>query len=153
MLEISCLGSSLAEYDTNSWRIAREYDSKIIRDIELGHKTWESLNKSIDPTAWTFAREIVPPKAKKDLDKPMGKSQKLCTTWNSFKQNGCHYESNNQGETCVYQHACSKCKAKGLIRKHKAWQCDEVETVSKSPSSNASKSTVVTTGTTVPTSV
>ena len=52
------------------------------------------------------------------------KSHKMGTTYNTFRNTGCHYEFNNNGENCVYLHCCSKCKSKGLIKKHKARQCD-----------------------------
>ena len=65
VLEIACLGSGIRDFDTHSWRIAREYDSKILEDVEQGYKHWLTLNKCIDPTAWTTARELVPvPKIK-----------------------------------------------------------------------------------------
>ena len=141
VLEISCLGSSISDFDNHSWRIAREYDGRITRDIEMGYKTWESLNKSIDPTAWQFARETVPPKIKKDNTEKPSKSQRLCTTYNAFKMGvGCHYEHNNAGESCIYQHVCSKCKSKGLVKKHKAWQCEE-DTPSSRVSTSVSTST------------
>ena len=78
VLEITCLGSSLSDFDSHSWKISREYDNKVIRDIEMGYKTWESLDKCIDPTAWTFARELVPPKSKKEFTDRPSKYQKMC---------------------------------------------------------------------------
>ena len=132
VFEIVCLGSSLSDFDSHGWKVGKEYYSKIIRDIEMGYKSWGTLDRSIDPTAWTYAKEIAPPKpspaqAKQSKAQQPGQtsSAKLCTTWNGFKQQGCHYESNNPGETCVFQHICSKCKAKGLTKKHKAWQCTD----------------------------
>ena len=141
VLEISCLGSSMSDFDTHAWKVGREYDSKIVRDIETGHKSWETLGSSIDPTAWAFAKELVPPKTKPNNDRNT-KSQKICTTWNTFKDSGCHYEHNNAGETCVYQHICSKCK-----KKHKAWQCDEQDVGKQKP---PARSTAVTTTTVTP---
>ena len=51
VFEISCLGSNLADFDGYSWRVGREYNTKIVKDIENGYKTWESLDRNIDPTA------------------------------------------------------------------------------------------------------
>ena len=61
MIQIVCLGSSNADYNSLSWRIAREYNSRIVNDIEVGLKNWENLNRSIDPICWAFAKTIVSP--------------------------------------------------------------------------------------------
>ena len=55
-LEIVCLGSSLSDFDSYSWKVAREYNSQIIKDIETGYKTWGNLNRCIDPTNWAYAK-------------------------------------------------------------------------------------------------
>ena len=62
VFEMVCLGSKLSDFDSYSWKVGREYDSKVVKDIEMGYKTWSSLDHSIDPTAWTYAKEVVPPK-------------------------------------------------------------------------------------------
>ena len=65
VLEIVCLESLLSDFDSASWRVAREYDSKIVEDISTGVKSWESLDQSIDSTAWTYAQKMAPPKVSK----------------------------------------------------------------------------------------
>ena len=149
VLEMVCLGSSLSDFDTHSWKIGKEYDKKIIRDIEQGFKSWQTLDRSIDPTAWAYARELVPPKPRinnpgKTVSSAQIGSGKVCTTWNTFRKEGCHYEFHNQGETCVFQHFCSKCKVKGLQKKHKAWQCNETDTSKQPPAANTTAQTVTT---------
>ena len=123
------MGSSLSDFDSHSWRVAREYDNKIVKDIEQGFKSWESLDKCIDPTAWTYARELVPKpnKAESNQNKSQQNSnQKLCTTYNTFRKEGCSYEHSNPGEKCVYLHFCSKCRQKGFPnRRHKAINCQD----------------------------
>ena len=148
VLEITCLGSNLSEFDSHSWRIGREYDQKVIRDIEQGFKAWNTFDRSIDPTSWAYARELVPPKSrpnnvgKSGDPKQVGGSGKVCTTWNTFKKDGCHYEHNNPGEVCVFQHFCSKCKARAQQKKHKAWQCSEPDSEQHSATSGAVTSSV-----------
>ena len=126
VLEITCLGSALSDFDSPSWKVAREYDQKIVKNIEEGYKTWETLDKCIDPTSWTYARELVP-KTKNDQNfnkNQGGSTQKVCTTWNTFRNQGCSYEFNNPGERCVYLHVCSKCKQKGFPnRQHQLINC------------------------------
>ena len=143
VLEIACLGSVIRDFDSHSWRIAREYDSKILQDISMGFKTWLNLDKCIDSSAWQYARELVPPKAKSDQisNKTQNPSQKLCTTFNTFRKDGCSFEFNNPGEQCVYLHACSKCRQKGYPnRPHKAINCRDNAETKPQPTSVASTS-------------
>ena len=148
VLDIVCLGSTLTDFDTHAWKVGKEYDAKIIRDIEQGLKHWDTLDRAIDPTAWTYAKELAPPKPKPNsqvgkVGQSTGSGGKMCTTWNGFKKDGCHYEANNPGETCVFQHVCNKCKAKGSMKKHKAWQCDDKDgTKQQVVSSNTSSANV-----------
>ena len=141
VFEIVSLSSSLSDFDHVSWKIGKAYDDRIVSDVEVGNKHWLSLDKSIDSTAWQFARELVGKnKPTQNQSKPQGgnsNSTKMCTTWNSFRKDGCHYEHTNPGEVCVFQHVCSRCK-----KKHKVWQCPENQQ-SNSPSAptNAASST------------
>ena len=122
-LEIVCLGSSLSDFDSYSWKVAREYDSKIVKDIEQGYKTWGNLNRCIDPSAWNFAKEMVPKHNKpaqnaKNSNSSQNSNQKMCTTYNTFRKEGCSFEHSNPGENCIFIHACSTCRQKGLGLKH-----------------------------------
>ena len=133
VFEISCLASGLTDFDSYGWRVAREYDSKVLSDIEHGLKTWDNLGKNICPMSWQFAKELVPKSAPKATAPANGNKSasgnplRICTTWNTYrKENICHYESTNPGESCVFSHICSKCyKSKGVQKRHKAWQCTE----------------------------
>ena len=96
----------------------------------MGFKTWLGLDKCIDSSAWQYARELVPPKSRSEQgsNKSQNSSQKLCTTFNTFRKEGCSFEFNNPGERCIYLHACSKCRQKGFPnRPHKAINCKENE--------------------------
>ena len=78
-LEIDLLGSSLYDFDNHSWQIGREYNARLINDIEVGLKSWESLGKSIDPTCWTFARECVScPKQQPENFNSFNETDKKC---------------------------------------------------------------------------
>ena len=127
IVEIICLGSTIDDYDHQSWRIAREYDSRFINDIEIGLKDWENFNPSIDCTCWTYAKdyvasnfkgEIVTP-TEQDLEFPIDHTefshniypeicldcqdgyingQKFCTSWNVLRKEGCQFEYLNPGK-------------------------------------------------------
>ena len=118
----------------------------MVSDIEEGLRSWETLDKNIDPMAWTFSKEVVQrPQQSQNASKKQansnGPTQKMCTTWNTFRKSGCHFENSNPGQSCIYLHLCSKCNAKGLKKNHKAWECTEPEplrtstTVSNVPNS------------------
>ena len=150
VLEIALLGSGLNDYDSPAWRVSRDYNEKIVKDVEFGIKSFEFLSKSIDPMAWTLAKELQKPSKSNPQN---GKSnvsnngtQKMCTTWNSFRNEGCQWEHSHPGESCVYQHICSFCKGKGLSRKHKFWQCLEKDKESsrQAPAPSAQTSAPVT---------
>ena len=143
VLEIVALSSSLNDFDSNAWKIGKEYNARIISDIEHGIKRWESLDRAIDPTAWQFAKELVgKSKSTANQTKSQGNSNsntKICTTYNSFRKNGCHYEHTNPGEVCVFQHSCSHGK-----KNHKVWQCPEKQNAS-APAPGTTTATVSTT--------
>ena len=138
--EVACLSSNLATFAEPSWQVAREYDSRIISDIESGAKTWEGLSNGLETDAIYVAKEIVEQKkAKKpvkiksdqaDVTK-VEKSKKDpkangCTTYNTHRASeGCYWEHLNKGEQCVFEHFCSWCKLnRNAVEKHKIIQCE-----------------------------
>ena len=136
VFEIVSLSSSLTDFDSTAWRIGKAYNDRIVSDIEFANKSWDTLDKGIDSTAWQLAKElVVKAKTSQTQNRPQGNnsnSTKICTTWNTFRKEGCYYEYTNPGEVCVFQHICSRCK-----RRHKAWQCPSPEEKSGSASSSA----------------
>ena len=147
VLEIVCLSSNLSDFDNNSWKVGKEYDSRVVATLELGLQHWETLSPTIDPTALVFAKEVhsrskVSTNQTKTQSNGGSSNAKLCTTYNTFRKDGCSFEHNNPGEVCIFQHVCSTCRSKGLVRKHKAWQCQESQSSSQStPVSSAAINT------------
>ena len=99
--------------------------------------------------SWSYAKEVTKPNPKPNNQQtkanPTNRVQKICTTWNSFRKEGiCHYEFSNPGESCVYLHHCSKCKAKGLSKRHKEFQCTESENTAPASAAPSSSVTPVT---------
>ena len=136
VFEIACLSSSLNSFSDPAWTIAREYDNRVMSDIESGAKNWNSLSNSIEPDAIYCAKETVDNrnrlnKVKKNvptnpMKKEGEKSKKVCTTFNTHRSSeGCYFEQQNEGKTCVYEHSCSWCKAnRNAVEKHKAINCE-----------------------------
>ena len=84
--EITCLSSSLSDFNSPEWQISREYDRRLISDLEVGLKSWDTLKNCIDPTCWSYAKEVVQniqPNSKSSSRSP-DRGHKLCITWNKF---------------------------------------------------------------------
>ena len=102
------------------WQIGRDYDHRIISDIEVGLKSWDSLKKCFDPTCWSLAKELVPKlnQVSQNFNKSPNRAHKLCTTCNKFCKQGCQFEHSNPGQSCIFIHKCSIC-----CGDHKAIYC------------------------------
>lgn len=137
VFEVACLSSNLSCFTDPSWQIAREYDARVIADIEAGVKTWDSLANGLESDSIYCAKETVelknkakkPPRDLKDPKKPKDPKEsknKGCTTYNLHRaSDGCFWEHNNKGETCVFEHFCSWCKAnRNVTEKHKSVNCE-----------------------------
>ena len=137
--EVCCLSSNLSTFAEPSWQVAREYDARIMSDIESGGKTWEGLSNGLETDAIYVAKEICELKNKKrakteKTDKVDVKSDKSkkdpksngCTTYNTHRaSDGCYWEHLNKGEKCVYDHFCSWCKTnRNLVEQHKSLTCE-----------------------------
>ena len=143
VFEIACLSSSLSSFSDPSWQVAREYDARVIADIESGVKTWDKLSQGLETDSIYCAKETVElkNKGKKPVKEPKDsknagkvedeKSRKLdprkngCTTFNTHRASeGCYWEHVNKG-TCIFEHFCSWCKANRDIKeKHKSLNCE-----------------------------
>ena len=133
VFEIACLSSSLTSFSDPAWLIAREYDTRVISDIESGAKSWTTLSNGIEPDSIYCAKETVDNRQKakkanqaKESKKDSRKEKKACTTYNTHRSSeGCYWESQHQGETCVFEHYCSWCKQnRNAVEKHKALNCE-----------------------------
>ena len=134
VFEIACLSSSLTSFSEPAWLVAREYDTRVISDIESGVKAWESLSNGIESDSIYCAKETVENRNKAKVKQPKdpklvkdGKgNKKPCTTYNTHKSSdGCYWEQQNKGETCVFDHFCSWCKQnRNVVEKHKSVTCE-----------------------------
>ena len=49
----------MSSFTDNSWQVAREYDTRVISDIESGSKSWCSLSKGLETDALYCANQTV----------------------------------------------------------------------------------------------
>lgn len=135
VFEVACLSSNLTTFTDPSWQVAREYDARVIADIESGAKDWETLSGGLETDAIYCAKEIIELKNKvkkpsKDLKETRKlkdpKDSKICSTYNTHRSSeGCYWEHTNKGEVCVFDHHCSWCKAnRDTKEKHKLIHCE-----------------------------
>ena len=122
-----CLSSDLSHFNHSSFDVGKSYNFRVLNDLETGVKTWETLNRSIDPTCWIFAQQAAASHDKKFASENLNEKvvNKKCTSWNTFFKDGCQFEFLNPGKNCRYIHSCSICDEHGLENMpHKAWECD-----------------------------
>ena len=132
VFEIACLSSSLSSFSDPAWLVAREYDNRVISDIESGVKSWESLSSGIEPDSIYCAKETVENRTKASKKTQLNKDfkdrkpKKVCTTYNTHRSSeGCLWEQQNRGEKCVFDHFCSWCKEnRNVSEKHKVFNCE-----------------------------
>ena len=137
--EVACLSSNLTCFTDASWQVAREYDSRVIAEIESGSKTWDTLANGLETDSIYCAKETVQlknqakkvkepkdPKDPKKLKDAKDPKKNGCTTYNTHRSTeGCFWEMNNKGESCVFEHFCSWCKAnRNVSEKHKSIHCE-----------------------------
>ena len=111
VFEISCMSSPLSSFSDVSWQVAREYDARVVNDIESGVKSWDTLANGLEPDSIYMAKETVelrnkvvkkapkdPKNVKKDEDKVKKDPKKNgCTTYNSHRSSdGCYWEHVNK---------------------------------------------------------
>ena len=135
VFEIACMSSPLSSFSDPPWQIAREYDSRVISDIESGVKSWSTLSNGLESDAMYVAKETVelrnknnkPVRPKKEGDRQKSDPKKTgCTTYNTHRSSdGCLWEHRNKGESCVFKHFCTWCKAnRDVEEKHKSFNCE-----------------------------
>ena len=129
--EVACLSSNLTSFCDPAWQLAREYDTRVVSDIESGAKTWTSLSNSLETDAIYCANQVVEQrnrtkKSKDSTKKSKDTNGKACTTFNSHRSSdGCAWEHKNEGQTCVFEHYCSWCKTNRDVKdKHKLIHCE-----------------------------
>ena len=147
VFEIVCLSSPMESYNDSSWSIGKSYSERIFRDLETGVKSWEFLDRAIDPTCWGFAKDfhVSTDNVSESESISVLKEPKYCTSWNTFHKKGCQYEYLNPGKMCRFIHSCSNCRELGLGEMdHKSWQCFEDYTLDCSTDNDPSLSSTFT---------
>ena len=136
LLEFTAMFSVNSDFSSYAWQRARNYNSRIFSDLDLGNLTWSNISSKLDPTSMMQAIEAVPKPAaetkfkKKEVDDRKKPEEAPCPKWNSCEVAGkCQYEADNPTKKCPKPHICSFCYSKfGYTRtNHKESACRKKE--------------------------
>ena len=112
ILEIVCNNSTMNEFNSRPWHLARTYDEKVVRDIDLGLLSWQTLGPRLHYDAHIHALSIVPaPKVNLpgngNTFNSQGSQQKvICHDYNNKQNEGnhCSWSIANPGKMCWCTH-------------------------------------------------
>ena len=135
--ELTAMYSTNSDFCSYAWQRARNYNSRIFSDLDLGNLTWSGIASKPDPTSMMQAIEAVPkpameqPRIKKvDEKKKTTPDEAPCPKWNNCEITGkCQLEVDNPTKKCSKPHICSYCYLKfGYTRtNHKEGACRKKE--------------------------
>ena len=128
LLEMTAMFSTNDDFSSYAWQRARNYNSRVFSDLDMGTLSWTGIGPKLDPTNMMQAIEAVPKPTRPDkLEKKKTSSEgPPCPKWNSCDaKDKCTYEVENPGKTCNRPHICSFCYNKfGYTNtKHKETTC------------------------------
>ena len=128
LLEMTAMFSTNDDFSTYAWQRARNYNSRVFSDLDMGTLSWTGIGPKLDPTNMMQAIEAVPKPTKQEKferKKPTSEGPP-CSKWNSCDvKDKCTYEVENPGKSCNRPHICSFCYNKfGYTNtKHKDSTC------------------------------
>ena len=134
-MEIVCNNSTQSEFNSRAWQLARAYDDKCIRDIELGLLSWQTIGTRLQYDCHLHALAQVPIPSSKFVGNggppqppSNGQNRQLCSDYNHTVSDGnhCKWSLANPGKKCNRQHSCLFCFNKyNNFRPHREVECEQ----------------------------
>ena len=125
MMETTALHSSMSDFQCEGWEIAREFDSRVMADIDQGEVTWPTVaTSSLVVRSYNQAVHCIQQRLEKGTGG--GDGRRICPTYNTFTATegaSCEYEAAHPGTVCRFQHICSFCATRGNSHPHKVLVC------------------------------
>merc|ERR1719319_318471 len=126
VLETAALHSTATDFQCQGWTIARDFDSRVMADLDQGEVTWPTISTAAcvirNYQQAVHCCQVRPPPRREE-----GASQPICASYNTTaattEGSNCRFESLNPGRTCRYRHACSRCATTGINAPHKEMDC------------------------------
>ena len=144
VMEIAALHSTSSDFQCQGWAIARDFDHRVMADLDQGEVTWPTIATAACVTRSynqaVHCQQVRPPPPRREG----GEAQPICASYNTTAATtegpDCRFEASNPGRTCRYRHVCSRCAAMGLTAPHKELDCPLRERGPLSPSPIAQES-------------
>ena len=133
VLEVTLQTTTQSDFASEAWQVARLYHGKVQQKVDSGEHNWVQMLQQWG--AATLPHELMAARAEIQLaaikprntnggsgngkekvgDKNERKDveKRFCSTWNNSETRGkCTWETEHEGEKCIFVHACSWCKGK-----------------------------------------
>ena len=100
VMETAALHSKVEDFQQYGWVVARDYDNKVMADIERGSTSWTQLGQSIDSGNFAMAVAANPRptvgkqgvSSNKQGEKKLENKVLVCNSFNQTEDDGCSYE-------------------------------------------------------------
>jgi len=132
VLETAALHSTATDFQCQGWTIARDYNTRVMADLDQGEVTWPTIATAAcvirNYNQAVHCCQVRPPPPREG-----GGTQPICKSYNTtaaatIDGHSCWFEASNHGRTCKYRHICSRCATTGLKAPHKEMDCPVTST-------------------------
>ena len=135
LLEMTAMFSTNSDFCNYAWMRARNYNSRLFSDLDMGTLSWSNIGPKLDPTSMMQAIEAVPKPASSTKTDQTKKEEKKkvegppCPKWNTCEvKEKCSYDVENPTKSCYRPHICSFCyKQYGYTNKEDTFKKKEAE--------------------------
>ena len=132
ILEITTINCPLSEFNSRAWQIAREYDNKVVRNMDQGLLSWSTLGPMLQYDCHIHAVSTVGSHSANNRNTNSGNApttaaKQICNDYNLKQNEGnhCTWSAANPGKKCSKAHACRYCVNKdGKYRTHREFDCE-----------------------------
>ena len=126
VLETAALHSSATDFQCQGWTIARDFDHRVMADLDQGEVTWPTIATAACVTR-SYNQAVHCNAIRSPSPRRLNDTTPICASYNNtaatMEGSSCSFETSNPGRTCRYRHACSHCHAMGFTAPHKALDC------------------------------
>ena len=126
VLETAALHSTATDFQCQGWTIARDYNTRVMADLDQGEVTWPTIATAASVTR-NYNQAVHCCQVRPPPRREVGASQPICASYNTTAATNegfnCRFESLNPGRTCRYRHVCTRCATTGINAPHKEMDC------------------------------
>ena len=127
IMETTALHSSGSDFQCHGWQIARDYDARVMADLEQGEVSWSTIATAASVTR-NYNQAVhcnskpapVTRRGGQGGGADDGDAPRICKSYN---EGTCTFEAANPSRPCKFSHICSHCAAAGFSFQHKQVDC------------------------------